>query len=97
MHDAPGTTRDAVDEELIWRGRRYVLTDTAGLRKKRQVVDKVEVFSAQRALRAVERADVVVQNFRPGVMARHGLDWETARSINSQLVYVSASGYGEDF
>ncbi|HTO98469.1 MAG TPA: ribosome biogenesis GTPase Der [Myxococcales bacterium] len=56
----PGTTRDAVDEELLWKGRRFVLTDTAGLRKKRQVVDKVEVFSAQRALRAVERADVVV-------------------------------------
>ncbi len=56
----PGTTRDAVDEELVWKGRRFVLTDTAGLRKKRQVVDKVEVFSAQRALRAVERADVVV-------------------------------------
>jgi GTP-binding protein len=56
----PGTTRDAVHEELVWQGRRYVLTDTAGLRKKRQVVDKVEVFSAQRALRAVERADVVV-------------------------------------
>ncbi len=58
--EMPGTTRDAVDEELSWKGRRYVLTDTAGLRKKRQVVDKVEVFSAQRALRAVERADVVV-------------------------------------
>jgi len=56
----PGTTRDAVDEELVWKGRKFVLTDTAGLRKKRQVVDKVEVFSAQRALRAVERADVVV-------------------------------------
>jgi GTP-binding protein len=56
----PGTTRDAVDEELTWKGRRFVLTDTAGLRKKRQVVDKVEVFSAQRALRTVERADVVV-------------------------------------
>ncbi|MCA1827314.1 MAG: ribosome biogenesis GTPase Der [Myxococcales bacterium] len=56
----PGTTRDAVDEQLTWKGRRYVLTDTAGLRKKRQVVDKVEVFSAQKALRAVERADVVV-------------------------------------
>lgn len=56
----PGTTRDAVDEQLTWKGRRYVLTDTAGLRKKRQVVDKVEVFSAQRALRAVEKADVVV-------------------------------------
>jgi GTPase len=56
----PGTTRDAVDEELVWKQRRYVLTDTAGLRKKRQVVDKVEVFSAQKALRAVEKADVVV-------------------------------------
>jgi GTP-binding protein len=56
----PGTTRDAVDEELVWKGRRFVLTDTAGLRKKRNVVDKVEVFSAQRALRAVEHADVVV-------------------------------------
>jgi len=57
---SPGTTRDAVDEELHFKDRRFVLTDTAGLRKKRQVVDKVEVFSAQRALRAVERADVVV-------------------------------------
>src|SRR5204862_1523072 len=56
----PGTTRDAVDEELVWKGRRFVLTDTAGLRKKRNVVDKVEVFSAQRALRSVEKADVVV-------------------------------------
>jgi GTP-binding protein len=56
----PGTTRDAVDEQIQHRGRTYVLTDTAGLRKKRQVVDKVEVFSAQRALRAIERADVVV-------------------------------------
>ena len=56
----PGTTRDAVDEELTYEGRTFVLTDTAGLRKKRQVIDKVEVFSAQRALKAVEAADVVV-------------------------------------
>src|SRR5438128_10472397 len=47
------------------------------------------------AQRLVERADVLVQNFRPGVMARHGLDWETVKSINPRLVYVSASGYGE--
>ncbi|MBS2022122.1 MAG: GTP-binding protein [Deltaproteobacteria bacterium] len=56
----PGTTRDAVDETLVRDGRTFVLTDTAGLRKKRQVIDKVEVFSAQRALRAVENSDVVV-------------------------------------
>ena len=47
------------------------------------------------ARRLVERADVVVQNFRPGVMARFGLDWEAARALNERLVYVSASGYGE--
>ncbi|MFL5309458.1 MAG: ribosome biogenesis GTPase Der [Myxococcales bacterium] len=56
----PGTTRDAVEESTQHKGRTFVLVDTAGLRKKRQVVDKVEVFSAQRALRAVEHADVVV-------------------------------------
>ena len=38
------------------------------------------------ARRLVERADVLVQNFRPGVMARHGLDWETVRSVNPRLV-----------
>jgi crotonobetainyl-CoA:carnitine CoA-transferase CaiB-like acyl-CoA transferase len=47
------------------------------------------------ARRLVERADVIVQNFRPGVMARHGLDWETTKSLNPRLIYVSASGYGE--
>lgn len=47
------------------------------------------------ARRLVERADVLVQNFRPGVMARLGLDWESARALNPRLVYVSASGYGE--
>ncbi|HYR20968.1 MAG TPA: ribosome biogenesis GTPase Der [Myxococcales bacterium] len=56
----PGTTRDAVEESTEHGGRTFVLVDTAGLRKKRQVTDKVEVFSAQRALRAVEHADVVV-------------------------------------
>jgi len=47
------------------------------------------------ARRLVESADVLVQNFRPGVMARHGLDWEAAKAINPRLIYVSASGYGE--
>ncbi len=58
--EMPGTTRDAVDETIEHKGRKFILTDTAGLRKKRNVVDKVEVFSAQRALRAVEEADVVL-------------------------------------
>jgi crotonobetainyl-CoA:carnitine CoA-transferase CaiB-like acyl-CoA transferase len=47
------------------------------------------------ARRLIERADVLVQNFRPGVMARFGLDWESVRTLNPRLIYVSVSGYGE--
>lgn len=57
---APGTTRDAVDESFERAGRRYVLIDTAGLRRRSRVGEAVEAYSAARARRAIERADVVV-------------------------------------
>lgn len=44
----------------------------------------------------VAKADVIIQNFRPGVMERIGLDYESARAINPAIVYGSASGYGDD-
>lgn len=47
-----------------------------------------------RVRRLVAHADVIVQNFRPGVMERIGLDYESVRSINPRVVYASASGYG---
>jgi crotonobetainyl-CoA:carnitine CoA-transferase CaiB-like acyl-CoA transferase len=43
----------------------------------------------------VAEADVVVSNFRPGVMERLGLDYETVRRINPAIVYGSVSGYGD--
>jgi GTP-binding protein len=55
-----GTTRDAIDTEFEWEGRKFVLTDTAGLRKKARVKDEVEYFSNMRALEAVRRSDVCV-------------------------------------
>ncbi|MGH2351542.1 MAG: CaiB/BaiF CoA transferase family protein [Chloroflexota bacterium] len=48
------------------------------------------------ARRVVAGADVLVENFRPGVMDRLGLGYETARRLNPRLVYASASGYGHD-
>jgi CoA:oxalate CoA-transferase len=49
------------------------------------------------ALRAlIAKADVLVQNFRPGVIERLGLDYEHVKTINPRLVYASISGYGEE-
>ncbi|WP_072807239.1 CaiB/BaiF CoA transferase family protein [Rhodococcoides yunnanense] len=45
--------------------------------------------------RLVETADVVLQNYRPGVAGRLGVDYETLRAIKPDLIYVSMSGYGE--
>ncbi|HIJ66252.1 MAG TPA: ribosome biogenesis GTPase Der [Candidatus Hydrogenedentes bacterium] len=56
--EVPGTTRDAVDLEFRWRGKDYILIDTAGMRKKAGIKRKVEYYSVARALRAVRRADV---------------------------------------
>lgn len=49
----------------------------------------------QRVLSLVRTADVLVQNFRPGVMERIGLDHATTAKLNPRLVYASASGYGD--
>ncbi len=46
--------------------------------------------------RMVERADILVENFRPDVKHRLGIDYETLSSINSRLIYASISGFGED-
>ncbi len=53
-----GTTRDAIDTEFEYKGRRVLLTDTAGLRKKARVHDEVEKFSNLRALEAIRRSQV---------------------------------------
>src|SRR5882757_31583 len=58
--EEPGTTRDAIDVELEVRGRRYVLVDTAGLRRRGKVFESVEKFSVIKTLQAVDRANVAV-------------------------------------
>src|SRR5437879_968578 len=45
--------------------------------------------------RMVESADILVENFRPGVMERLGLGYEALRKINPRLIYCSISGYGQ--
>ena len=45
-------------------------------------------------MKLAETADVFVQNFRPGVMKRLGIDYESLREVNPKLIYVSMSGWG---
>jgi GTP-binding protein len=60
VSDIPGTTRDAIDTPVTINGFNYLLVDTAGIRRKSKVEESVEYYSIVRALRAVERSDVVV-------------------------------------
>jgi GTP-binding protein len=56
----PGTTRDALDTPFDLAGERCVLVDTAGMRRKARIDDRVEQFSVQRALRVVDRGDLII-------------------------------------
>lgn len=60
VSDIAGTTRDAVDTEVIHEGTPYVFIDTAGLRRKSKIKEDLERYSIIRTVSAVERADVVV-------------------------------------
>lgn len=60
VSDIPGTTRDSIDCDFAVDGVKFVVTDTAGLRKKAKVEDEVEIFSNMRTLESIRRSDVSV-------------------------------------
>jgi len=59
-HDTPGTTRDSVRVPFERAGRPYTLIDTAGIRRRGRVSEKIEKFSVVKALQAIAAADVVI-------------------------------------
>ena len=60
VSDRPGTTRDAVDSVYQVDGKAYLLIDTAGIRRKGKVTQKIEKFSIIKALRSLDRCDVAL-------------------------------------
>ena len=60
VSDIAGTTRDAIDSEFENEYGKYVLIDTAGIRRKSKVTENIEKYSISRTLLAIERADVCV-------------------------------------
>ena len=82
--EQPGGPRQGSDFQNLHRNKRAMtlnLKDPKGL----------EVFK-----RLAEQADVVVENFRPDVKAKLGIDYESLRQINPRIVYGSISGFGQD-
>lgn len=60
VSNVAGTTRDAIDTEYTFDDQKYVLIDTAGMRKKGKVYESTEKYSVLRALKAIERSNVVL-------------------------------------
>lgn len=61
VSDVAGTTRDAIDTPFVYNGKKYILVDTAGIRRKRNIEeDSVEAYSVIRSFDAIRRADVVI-------------------------------------
>mgnify|MGYP003813778477 CR=1 FL=1 len=58
--DIPGTTRDAIDSYFEYKDNKFILVDTAGLRKKKYIDEKVERYSVIRTLTTIDRSDVCV-------------------------------------
>ena len=65
-------------------------------RNKRSLALDLKAAESREILyKIAEKADIVVQNFRPGVMAKLGFGYEDFKRINPRIIYCSGSGYGE--
>jgi crotonobetainyl-CoA:carnitine CoA-transferase CaiB-like acyl-CoA transferase len=64
--------------------------------KRSICIDLGQPGSRELVLRLAARADIVIENFRPGVMEKFGLAWDDLRQVNPRLVMLSISGFGQD-
>jgi crotonobetainyl-CoA:carnitine CoA-transferase CaiB-like acyl-CoA transferase len=97
--EPPGTgdlSRSMGGAQLRLRGRDNAPFLALNRNKRSITLDLKHAADRERFLALVPSADILVENFRPGVMQRLGLGWEALRSINHRLVYASISGFGQD-
>jgi GTP-binding protein len=60
VSDIPGTTRDVIEGSFRWKSRDFVILDTAGLRRKAKVTKNIEYYSVNRAIKAIDDADIII-------------------------------------
>lgn len=94
VEDPKGTDIDRLVPPLIGNvSSRYLLLNRG---KKSVALNLKETDGRDILCRMVQRADVLIESFRPGVMKRLGLDYESLKKFNDKLVYCSISSFGQD-
>ena len=91
--ERPGTGEEMRNYDPKW-GRESVNFAMLNRGKKSVALDLKAPADLQRALELVKKADIVLEQFRPGVMDRLGLGYDALRQINPNLIYCSITGYG---
>lgn len=81
VYDMPGTTRDSIDVPIKLGSKKYTLVDTAGMRKKSKIDDRIERFSVMKSVKAIERSHLVLVMLD----ARDGVVEQDSRLINLVL------------
>lgn len=85
------------DPFRAFRGGQYSAHFTAYNRNKRSITLNLRHVDGKAiAIKLIEKADVLLENFRPDVMGRLGLDWPTLSRINPRLIHASITGFGAD-
>jgi alpha-methylacyl-CoA racemase len=92
--ERPGSGEDMRSYEPPW-GAASAIFALLNRGKKSIALNLKDPADKQRLLPLIERADIIVEQFRPGVMQRLGLDYDTLAAINPKLIYCSISGYGQ--
>lgn len=80
----------------LWHDGQSMLHLCANRNKRAIALDLKSSEGREIALRLIDTADVVAENYRPGTMEQFGLDWATLRQRKPDLIYASATGYGAD-
>ncbi len=77
-------------------GNESVLFSMLNRGKKSIEINLKNKVALNKVINLIKKSDVLVEQFRPGVMKRLGLDWQTIKKINKKIIYCSITGYGQE-
>jgi len=93
---ATASSENKVEDFWSFEGQIKLIHESMNRNKKSVALDLKTQASREIFLRMARNADVIVEDFRPGVVKRLGIDYETIQKTNRRIVYCSLSGYGQD-